>query len=175
MQFAFGVKEFFHNFLIYHYLFFGVLFFVAILTLVLGIALRKRLLAALFFYTSSFLAIFIAPFVGSYYLEEYIRGSSLQNIKISRLVYTPAIVVSAEVKNNGIIPIKETYLLFSMVKKNNNSILEFINMLKPAKTQKIHLKYPLSPNNTKEVRVVIDVSNIQLPASYAVYYQIKSF
>lgn len=175
MQFAFGVKDFFHNFLIYHYLFFGILFFVAILTLILGVILRRKHLFAAFFYTISFLSLFIAPFVGSYYLEEYTRGSSLENIKVSRLVYTKAIVVSAELKNNGKTAIRETHLLFSMVKKNNNSILEFINIYKPVKIQKIYLKYPLTPNETRDIRVVLDVSTIAVPASCAVYYQIKSF
>jgi len=175
VQFAFEAVDFFHNFLIYHYLFFGVLFFVAVLTLVLGVILRRKHLLAAFFYIISFSTLFIAPFVGSYYLEEYIRSSSLQNIKISRLVYTKAIVVSAELKNNGVIPIKKTHLLLSMIKKDNNSILEFINLFKPAKTQKIYLQYPLAPNETREIRVVLDISKIALPTSYAVYYQIKSF
>jgi len=175
VDFAFGVKDFFHNFLIYHYLFFGVLFFASIFMLILGVILRKRVLFAVFFYIGSFTSLFIAPFVGSYYLEEYIRGSSLQNIKIARLVYTPAIIVSGELKNNGKIATKGTYLLFSMVKKDNNSILEFINIFKPVKTQKVYLKYQLAPNETKEIRVVLDISKITIPTSYAVYYQIKSF
>jgi hypothetical protein len=171
----FGLKEFFHNFFIYHYLFLGVLFFVAVLLLILGVILRRRLIFALFFYLLSFLTFTAGPIVGLYYLEEYLRKTSLENVKVARLVYTKAIVITADIRNEGKIPLKKTSIVISLVKKNNNSILEFINIFSPIKADKIELKMPLVPSEARDVRMVVDITKITNPAAYAVYYQIKSF
>lgn len=175
MELPFGIREFFHSFLIYHYLFLGTLFFAILLTIVLGVMLRKIPIVSFLFYFISFLGVSVAPFAGLYFVEEYLRGSALERINVARLVYTPAIVITADLTNNGNSQIKKTNLLFSFVKKNDNSILEFVNMLKPAKVQKIELKYQLASGNSKDVRVVLDTSNLPNPSSYAIYYQIKSF
>lgn len=175
MELPFEVREFFHNFLIYHYLFFGFLFLFSILLLVLGIVFRRRSILSFLFYFSSFISIFFAPFIGAFYLEEYLRGITLQNIKVSRLVYTKAIVVSAKMKNNGRAPLHTTHLLFSLVKKDNNSIREFINILKPIKTEKITIQEPVKQGETIDIRAVLDISQIEDPNSYAIYYKAKSF
>lgn len=174
MVLPFGLKEFFYSFFIYHYLFLGVLFFVAVLLLILGIVLRRKLIFALFFYLLSFLSFTVAPIAGIYYLEEYFRKTSIDNIKVARLVYTKAIVITADIKNDGKIPIKKTSVVISLVKKNNNSILEFINIFSPVKTDKIEFKMPLTPSDTKDIRIVIDTTKIANPSAYAIYYQIKS-
>lgn len=175
MELPFGVREFFHSFLIYHYIFLATLFFTTLFILMLGIMLRKIPIVSILFYIISFLGVTVAPFVGVYYIEEYLRGSSLENIKVARLVYTPAIVVTADLKNVGKTTIKKTNLVFNLVKKDNNGILEFINVFKPSRVQKIEFKYPLTPGNSRDIRVVIDTSGMTNPSSYAVYYQIKSF
>ena len=175
MELPFGLREFFHSFLIYHYLFFGILFVVAIFLLFLGVILRKKLIFALFFYTLSFLSVFVAPIVGSFYLEEYLRKSSLQNIKITRLVYTKAIVFTAELKNDGKIPLKNTHIVISMVKKDNNSILQFFNLFTPSNVLKTELKMPIEPSGARDVRIVIDTTKINVPTECAIYYQLKSF
>lgn len=175
MELAFGIKDFFHSFLIYHYLFFIILFLAALFLLFMGITLRKRLFFALIFYIASFLAITAAPIAGSYYLEEYLRKSSLENVKVSRLVYTKAIVITANLTNKGKIPIKKSHIVFSMVKKNDNSILEFFNTFSPAASQKIVLQIPIKPGESSEVRFVFDISKVAAPTSYDVHYTIKSF
>lgn len=175
MQLAFGVKDFLHNLLIYHYIFYALLFVFAFLMLLLGIYLRRKTTIALFFYIGSFLALFCAPFVGSYYIEEYLRSSSLQSIKVTRLVYSKTIVVTANLVNMGVAPIKETNLLFLLVKKDKNSILERLNTFKPVVTNKIKLKEPLKPNENREIRVVLDITKVATPSLYTLYYQIKSF
>lgn len=175
MELPFGIKEFFHNFLIYHYIFFGVLFLASLFMLLLGVMFRRKLFISLLFYLAAFFGFTVAPFVGLYYIEEYLRGSSLENIKVVRLVYTPAIVVTADLKNSGKSTIKKTNLVFSLVKKDNNGILEFVNIFKPAKVQKVELKYALTPGNSRDIRVVLDTTNIANPSAYTIYYQIKSF
>lgn len=175
MVLAFDIKDFFHNFLIYHYLFFIILFLVALFLLFMGIALRRKLFLAFIFYITSFLTITVAPVTGSYYLEEYLRKTSLENIKVSRLVYTKAIVITANLTNKGKIPIKKSYIVLSMVKKNNNSILEFFNTFSPAASQKIFLQIPIKPGENSEVRFVFDISKVNAPALYDVYYVVKSF
>jgi hypothetical protein len=175
VELPFGIREFFHSFLIYHYLFFGILFLVAIFLLSLGVMLRKRLIFALFFYLLSFLSLSAGPVVGSYYLEEYLRKASLQNIKITRLVYTKAIIFTAELKNEGRIPFKKTNIVISIVKKDNNSILQFFNMFSPAQVCKTELRIPIESGNICDIRIVVDITKINAPLDYAVYYQVKSF
>lgn len=175
MELAFGIKDFFHSLLIYHYLFFIILFLAALFLLFMGIALRKKPLFAFIFYVASFLTITVAPVAGFYYLEEYLRKTSLENIKVLRLVYTKAIVITANLTNKGKIPIKKSYIMLSMVKKNDNSILEFFNTFSPAASQKILLQIPIKPGESSEVRFVFDISKVVSPESYDVRYVIKSF
>ncbi|HOI83514.1 MAG TPA: DUF2393 family protein [Campylobacterales bacterium] len=175
MEFPFGIREFFHSFLIYHYIFLATLFLATLFVLTLGIMLRKVPIVSILFYIVSFLGVTVAPFAGVYYIEEYLRGSSLDNIKVARLVYTPAIVITADLKNTGKSAIKKTNLVFSLVKKDNNGILEFVNIFKPARVQKVDFKYQLTPGNSRDIRVVLDTAGIANPSSYAIYYQIKSF
>lgn len=175
MEVPFEIREFFHNFLIYHYLFFGFLFLFSILLLVLGVVFRKKSKLSFLFYFSSFLSLFFAPFVGSFYLEEYLRGVTLQNMKVSRLVYTEAIVVSAKLHNKGRVPLNTTHLLFSVVKKDNNSIREFVNVLRPVKTDKITMQEIVAPGESIDIRAVLDISQIKEPNRYAIYYKLKSF
>lgn len=175
MELPFGIREFFDNFLIYHYIFAVLIFLISLTLLSLGIFFRKKHFLAAFFYLFSFISVAFAPFVGFYYIEEYLRGSSLKNLEVTRLVYTPAIVLTAEIKNNGAATLKKTNLLFSVVKKNNNSILQAINIFKPARTQKITIKHSLKAGQSESIRVVLDISKIQNPNSYSLYYRIKSF
>ncbi len=175
MELPFEIREFFHNFLIYHYLFFGFLFLFSILLLLLGIVFRKKSTLSFLFYFTSFTSLFFAPFVGAFYLEEYLRGAALQNVKVSRLVYTQAIVVTAKLHNKGRTPLNTTHLLFSIVKKDNNSIREFINVLRPEKTEKITMQNSVAPGESIDVRAVLDISQIKEPNTYTIYYKLKSF
>jgi hypothetical protein len=175
MDFPFGTHEFFYHLSMYHYLFFGVMFVIAICFLILGVIYRKSPMAALLFYTLSFVGLFAGPFVGAYYIEEYLRSSSLQNIDVLRLTYTKAIVVNADIKNNGKAKLKDSYVSFCMVKKNKNSILEFINSIKAAHVQKYTFNLPIDKGASEHIRVVVDTSKLAVPTDYALYYQIKSF
>lgn len=175
MDFPFGLREFLHNLTMYHYLFFALSFIASICFLILGIVYRKSHAAAMFFYTLSFLGLIVAPVVGAYYIEDYLRASSLKNIDVLRLTYTKAIVVNADIKNDGKTKIKTTYVSLCMVKKNKNSILEFLNSIKAAHAQKYSYQIPMEKGESKHIRAVIDTTKLQNPSDYWVFYQIKSF
>lgn len=175
MELPFSVKEFFNNFLIYHYLFFGFLFLFAILLLVLGIVFRRKSFLAFLFYFSSFASAFIGPFAGSYYLEEYLRATSLEEVKVTRLTYTKAIVLSAKLKNNGRTLVNTSYISLSLVKKDDNSIKEFINILRPEKIEKKIISVPLAGKEHTDIRIVLDISDVKEPQKFSLFYQLKSF
>ena len=175
MELAFGAKEFFDNFLIYHYLFFGFLFLFGILLLVLGIVAKRSSFFSFLFYFGSFTSLFVGPFVGSYYLEEYLRGTKLEDVKVARLSYTKAIVLTAKMTNIGRAPISKSYVLTTLVKRDPNSIKEFINILRPAKVHKVSLDAPLKGKESMDIRVVMDISDVKNPSTFDLYYQIKSF
>lgn len=175
MDFPFGLREFLNSLTMYHYLFFGLSFIASICFLILGIVYRKSHAAAMFLYTLSFLGLIVAPVAGAYYIEDYLRASSLQNIDVLRLTYTKAIVVNADIKNDGKSKIKTTYISLCMVKKNKNSILEFINSIKAAHVQKYTYKIPMEKGESQHIRAVIDTTKLPNPTDYSVFYQIKSF
>ena len=99
MEFAFDLKEFFRSLLIYHYVFFGVASFLTIAMMILGVILRRHLWAALLCFGLSFFGFSIGVPVGGYFLESYLRPSSLQNVTVHRLEFSKAIVFTADIKN----------------------------------------------------------------------------
>jgi hypothetical protein len=175
MDFPFGIHEFLNNLTVYHYIFFALGFIASILLFLLGIVFRKRHGAALFFYLLSFIGLLVAPIIGAYYTEEYLRASSLKNIDILRLTFTKAIVLNADIQNDGNSNIGTTYISLQMVKKDKNSILQFINTLKPAYTQKYVYKLPMQKGESAHIRAVIDTTKLPNPSNYFIFYQIKSF
>ena len=175
MEFAFDLKEFFRSLLIYHYVFFGVASFLTIAMMILGVILRRHLWAALLCFGLSFFGFSIGVPVGGYFLESYLRPSSLQNVTVHRLEFSKAIVFTADIKNEGGIKSDKQYLVLKLVKKEENSILQYVHLLNPIISKKSHFLQEIAPSESKSVRIVLDVNKVKNLSDYVVFYEIKTF
>ena len=175
MEFAFDLKEFFRSLLIYHYVFFGVASFLSIALMILGVILRRHLWAALLCFGLSFFGFSIGVPVGGYFLESYLRPSSLQNATVHRLEFSKAIVFTADIKNDGGLKSHKQFLVLKLVKKEDNSILQYAHLLTPELTKKSHYLQEIAPSDTKNIRVVLDVGKVKNLSNYVVFYEIKTF
>ena len=175
MEFAFDLKEFFRSLLIYHYVFFGVASFLTIAMMILGVILRRHLWAALLCFGLSFFGFSIGVPVGGYFLESYLRPSSLQNVTVHRLEFSKAIVFTADIKNDGGLKSHKQYLVLKLVKKEENSILQYVHLLNPVISKKSHFLQEIAPSESKSVRIVLDVNKVKNLSDYVVFYEIKTF
>ncbi len=95
------ITAFINELIIHDYILFGGAFVLFILFIILGIALRRRIIIAIFFILLSFVILFGAPTVGYIKMHEYLFSNSLKVLNEKKLTFTKAVVINATITNES--------------------------------------------------------------------------
>lgn len=95
------ITAFINELITYDYILFGGTFILFILFIILGIALRRKTIIAIFFILVSFVILFGAPTVGYIKMHEYLFANSLKITNEKKLTFTKAVVINATITNDS--------------------------------------------------------------------------
>jgi len=150
----------------YNYIFFGSIFSLFILLIILGIILRHKMLLAIFLITLSFTILILGSTLGHTKINQFLYKNNIKLISQKHLTYSNAVVVYGVIKNSSKFDFKNCKISASIYKVNNNIIKNYIYKFKPLAKMSI-LESNILKEHEREFKMIIE------PFSYRKDYNIS--
>jgi hypothetical protein len=156
-----SIKEsfitYFHSFTINDFIAFGWvgIFIVTLLMLVVLLIVGRRYLFAIFLFLISIIVIVVAPFGIKYLMQHAIRKTDVKIESVTKLNFTPSIVIVGSLKNIGKIDFKKCYIRAYLYKSDSDKYKNMLNRLKPLKIETIVLEKDIKKGDIEDFKMVI--------------------
>ncbi len=131
---------FFHSLTIYDYVYFGSVFILFLLFIILTLLLRKKPTLALFIFLIALIDITLGPTIGYNYFHSTLYKNKITLTKVKRLTFVQAVVIEGTIKNISKFDFKECKIKASILKNTHNKYKNLIFRFKPIKTDILTLK-----------------------------------
>jgi hypothetical protein len=160
------ITAFIEGLIIYDYLLFGGVFLLFVLFIIIGIALRKKILLALLFILLAFSTLLIAPTLGYIKMHEYLFKNSIKLISQKKLNFTEAVVVKGSVTNESKKEFESCKITASAYSITSNKYKNYLKKLKPFQSMSI-VEYKILKGETREFKIIVE------PFTYSRDYNIS--
>ena len=131
---------FLHSLTPFDFLYFGAVFLLFILLIILTLVLRKRLLLALFTLLIAILEIVFAPTIGFDYFHSWMFKNTITVTKTKKLHFVEAVVVEGKLKNESRFDFQSCSIKATIYKDTHNRFKNLIFKLKPLKSATLTIK-----------------------------------
>lgn len=149
------LNQFIHGLLVYDYIFFGAIFILFLLFVILGIILRHRLSIALFFIVLGFMTLFAGSFFGYKELHRYLFANKITLVEQKKLTYSQAVVVYGNIKNISKRDFKSCKIISTVYRSDKLEIKELLFRLKPLK--KVSIVTPeIKKGDTQDFKIIVE-------------------
>ena len=149
------INAFLDGLILYDYILFGTVFVLFILFVVLGIALRKRVLLATVVILFAFGTLILGPTLGYKIMHSYLFKHSLELLSEKKLTFTKAVVVKGSITNDSKRYFKSCRITASAYKVTSNRWKNYIKKLKPFQKASISI-YDIDVSQTREFKMFIE-------------------
>jgi len=149
------ITAFINDLIKYDYILFGSVFFLFILMLILALVLRKKSGLSAFLALLSFAILFVGPTLGYIKMHEFLFPHTIKILSQKKLNFTPAIVVTGEVKNEAKKDFKICKITASVLRQSKNKIKTYIYQYKPLKKMSI-IEENIQKGETRSFKIIIE-------------------
>jgi hypothetical protein len=160
------VTNFINNLIIYDYILFGVLFFIFILFIIIGIILRNRVGIALFLIFFAFIQLIVGSSYGYLKMHEYLFKNETSIISQKKLSFTQAIVLYGTIKNVSKKDFSSCKITAKVYKVSENKLKDYLLKFKPINKMSI-IESDITLGQEREIKLIIE------PFTYAYDYNIS--
>lgn len=160
------IIDFIHQLILFDYLLFGGIFILFLLLLVLAIAIRKKLIIAIFFVVLAFGVLTLGPIVGYNQLHHYLFKNTIILHKVKALEFTDALLIKGEVNNTSKRPFKECSIYVGVYKVSHYRYLDRIYPYIPFKKGSLKIIENIPPGESAPFKLFVE------PFRYAKDYNI---
>ena len=157
---------FMDSLILYDYILFGSIFLLFFILILLALLLRAKPRISLFLVISSFLFLFIAPFVGYIQMHNYIFKKELSVVKQKKLQFTKAVIVWGQLKNSSQRDFQSCKITAIFHKASKNKYKNYIYSFKLIQQMSI-IKKDITQGSKIDFKIIVD------PFTYTKAYNIK--
>ncbi|NPA66164.1 MAG: DUF2393 domain-containing protein [Epsilonproteobacteria bacterium] len=151
---------FLHTFTVYDYIYFGSVFILFILFIVLTLLLREKITLALFMLLIALLDITLGPTLGYNYFHSTLYKNEITITKAKKLTFVKAVIIEGNLKNTSKFNFKECKIEASILRDTHNKYKNLILKLKPIKTDILIVK-DIPKGKSTEFKFLIEPFNYQ--------------
>ena len=149
---------FLHTLTIYDFIYFGMVFVLFVILILLTLYTRKKLSISLFILLLSLLEISLAPTIGYKYFHNFLYSKQIKLTKVKKLHFVKAVLVEGNIKNTSKFDFSKCDISIKVIKDTHNKYKNFILQFKPIKTKIITLK-DIKKNADVNFKVLIEPFN----------------
>ncbi|HEX5710688.1 MAG TPA: DUF2393 family protein [Sulfuricurvum sp.] len=153
------ILDFIHTLSLYDYLLFGGILFFFLLFIILALLLHHRLKIAIALIVMAFLLITIAPFSGYLLLHKTLYNHTLTLTTVQDLQFSDALLLRGDLSNTSNQTFNECTITFGVSKTSSMKLLTKMYPYTPFQTQRLILKGPIKPNETRNFKLLIEPFN----------------
>lgn len=124
---------FLHTLTPYDFLYFGAVFLIFVLLVLITLLLRRKMTLALFVLLLAILDISLGPTFGFGYFHSYLFKNSVTITKVKKLHFVEAVVIEGKLKNESRFDFKSCRLQATIYKETHNKYKDLLFRLKPLK------------------------------------------
>jgi len=140
---------------LYDYLFFGGVFFVFLLFILITILLRKHIFLALLFLLSGFTLVLLSPTLGYKEFHTYLYKNKITLLSYKKLHFSDAVVIEGNLTNESKFDFTECTIYASVFKVTKNKYKNILYKLKPLKKMTI-VQTDIKKKQTRYFKMIID-------------------
>ncbi|MFT7002801.1 MAG: hypothetical protein ACJAWW_000134 [Sulfurimonas sp.] len=159
------ITAFINELIPYDYVLFGSVFVLFVIFIVLGIALRRKIVLAVFLILISFSVLLLGPTLGYAKMHEILFKNSTQLLSQKKLSFTQAVVVKGKLTNESTRFFKDCKITAKAIKVSKNKLRNYLYSFKSFSRMSI-LETDISVGQTREFKIIIE------PFNYAKDYNI---
>ena len=131
---------FLHSLSIYDYVYFGSVFILFLLFIILTLLLRKKITLAMLIFLIALLDIILGPTIGYSYFHSTLYKNEITLTKTKKLSFVEGVVIEGKLTNTSRFDFKECTIKASILKDTHNKYKNLILKLKPIKTDVIKIQ-----------------------------------
>lgn len=128
---------FLHTLTPYDFLYFGAVFLIFVLLVLITLLLRRKMTLALFVLLLAILDISLGPTFGFGYFHSYLFKNKITITKAKKLHFVEAVVIEGKLKNDSKFDFKSCRLQATIYKETHNKYKNLLFRLKPLKHSSI--------------------------------------
>ncbi len=145
----------FHSLTKYDYMAIGWILFLAFLLLILAAVIKKKGLSYLFLLTGVVL-LFAGPVAVKSIMDSYLRKAEAAVESTKSLSYSNSIIIEGSLKNDSELDFSHCDLAVLIYRPADNFLKRTAAILKPIAVRIEHLDFPVTHNNSKPFRIIVD-------------------
>ncbi|WP_310439362.1 DUF2393 family protein [Sulfuricurvum sp.] len=150
------IIDFINHLIVYDYLLFGGIFILFLLLLILAIALKNKMILAIFLVLLAF-GVLTAGSVGGYiFLHHYLFKNKVTLYELKALEFTEALLLKGEIKNTSKRSFKECTLYAGVHKVTHNRYLDRIYPSFPFKKSSLRLRENIAPGESVPFKLFVE-------------------
>ncbi|MEA1917897.1 MAG: DUF2393 family protein [Campylobacterota bacterium] len=167
------VTEFIAQLIPYDYILFASVLALFLITLLLAIALYKKLFLSIFLIIVSFFILLLGPTLGYIELHKWLFKTTHSIDIVKELEFSHAVIVSGEIKNVSKRNFKSCEVEAAAYKVNKYSIVTQIYKLNPFKRGSIVINKPILKSESSQYKVILEPFNYSKDFNVSVDVQCK--
>ena len=129
-----------HSLSVYDYVYFGSIFILFLLFIILTLLLREKITLAMLMLLIALVDISLGPTLGYSYFHSTLYKNQITIKKAKKLTFVQAVVIEGELTNKSKFYFKECKIEASILKDTHNKYKNLIFKLKPIKTDILTIK-----------------------------------
>lgn len=150
------IIDFIHHLIIYDYLLFGGIFILFLLFLVLAIALRHKMVLAVFFVIVAFSLLTVGSLVGYIQMHKYLFKNKIVLHEVKALEFTEALLIKGEINNTSKRPFQECTVYTGVYKITHNQYIDRLYPYFPFKKSSTKIVKPIPSGESRPFKLFVE-------------------
>jgi hypothetical protein len=150
------ITDFIHHLLVYDYLLFGGIFILFILLLALAIALRNKIVLAVFMVFFAFGVLTAGPLFGYILLHQHLFKHTIVIREIKALEFTEALLIKGDINNTSKRPFQECTLHAGVYKVTHNPYVDKLYPYFPFKKSSLKLTETIGAGKSAPFKLFVE-------------------
>jgi hypothetical protein len=150
------ITDFIHQLLLYDYLLFGGIFILFVLLLVLAIALKDKIILAIFMVILAFIVVTVGPIIGYIKLHQHLFKNKVTLHEVKALEFTEALLIKGEITNQSKRPFNECIIYVGVHKVSHNRFLDPLYPNIPFKKSSLKLSDPIPSGESLSFKLFVE-------------------